>query len=156
MRNFTVKSTTNPYKRFRNKKTRLAVHDVKKLCKNHYSKTRRENRIATKRGAPYSHIAISHSLFLVCIGVVGAIVKKLINFSEGNRKQTQIHIWLGTVSTLQLCKKNPKTDWKTRCWSTSKNSANRIVKTVSMKTFAKKLSYQNSYKRLGPEESQKS
>ena len=90
------------------KKPRLAVHDVKKLCKYHYSKTRRENRIATKRGAPYSHIAIGHSLFLVCIGVVGAIDKKLFTFFEGNRKQTKIHIWQDTVFTLQLFKKFQK------------------------------------------------
>ena len=34
-----------------------------------------KNGIPTKRGAPYPHIAMGHSMFLVCIGVCGAIDK---------------------------------------------------------------------------------
>ena len=45
-----------------------------------------------ERGAPYPHIAMGHSMFLVCIGVSGAIDKQLFTFLEGKIKQTQFHI----------------------------------------------------------------
>ena len=52
---------------------------------------RRKNWIATKRGAPYLHIANGHYMFPVCIGVPAAIDKRFLTFFEGNRKQTQFH-----------------------------------------------------------------
>ena len=93
VRNFTVKSTTNPYKRFRNKQTRFAVHDLSKSYVNTTShKYVAKTKSQKKRGAPYPRNAIGHSFFLVCIGVYGAIDKQLFTFLEGNRKQTQFHI----------------------------------------------------------------
>ena len=39
---------------------------------------RRKNWIATKRGAPYPHIANGHYMFPVCIGASGAIDKHFL------------------------------------------------------------------------------
>ena len=87
------KFTTNPYKRFRSKQTRLVVHDVSKNYVNTTShKYVAKTESQQKRGTPYPHNAIGHSFFLVCIGVYGAIDKQLFTFLEGNRKQTQFHI----------------------------------------------------------------
>ena len=66
---------------------------------------RRINWIATKRGAPYPHIANGHYMFPVCIGASGAIDK---HFSERNRKETQFNVWQGRVFTLHLSKKIQK------------------------------------------------
>ena len=54
-----------------------------------------------------------------------------------------------------ICQRNPKTNWKTRRERTSTSSVHRNVKSFK-ENFSKKEFHWNSYKTLGPEESQKS
>ena len=121
VRKLTVKSTTNPYKRFRSKKRGLRS----KMCEKSYlnpnvhryvakteSQQREELQIRTLQTAtPFSSSASVSSQ------------QSINTFSEGKIKQTQFHIWQGRVFTLHLSKKNPKTNRKTRRLRTSKNSA---------------------------------
>ena len=113
VRKFTVKSRSNPYKRFRSKKRGLRS----KMCQKSYLKTNIHRYVAkteSQQRAPYLHNATGHSKFLNCISVSGTIDKQLFTFLEGNRKQTQFHIWQGRVFTLHLSEKNPKNNRKTR------------------------------------------
>ena len=91
VRKFTVKSKTNPYKRFRSKKRGLRS----RMCQKSYLKTNIHRYVAkteSQQRAPYLHIANGHYMFPVCIGVYGAIDKQIFTFLEGNGKQTQFHI----------------------------------------------------------------
>ena len=88
---FTVKSTTNPYKRFRSKKRGLRS----KICQKSYLKTNIHRYVAkteSQQRAPYLHIATGHSKLLICISVSGATDKHFFTFSEGKIKQTLFHI----------------------------------------------------------------
>ena len=101
------KFTTNPYRRFRSKQTRLAVHDESK----NYVNTTSHKYVAkteSQKRPPYLHIATGHSKFLICISNSGAIDKHFFTFSEGKIKQTQFYIWQGRVFTLHLSKKIQK------------------------------------------------
>ena len=112
-----------------------------------------KNWIPTKRGAPYPHIAMGHSMFLVCIGVSGAIDKHFFTFSEGKIIQTQFHIWQGRVFTLHLSKKIQKLIEKHEVREHLKNSVHRNVKNFN-ENFCKKQFHRNFYKTLSPEKSE--
>ena len=95
------KFTTNPYRRFRSKQTRLALHDESK----NYVNTTSHKYVAkteSQKRPPYLHIATGHSKFLICISNSGAIDKHFFTFSEGKIKQTQFYIWQGRVFTLHV------------------------------------------------------
>ena len=81
VRKFTVKSTTNPYKRFRSKKRGL----WSKMCQKSYLKTNIHRYVAkteSQQRAPYLHIATGQSKFLISISVSGAIDEHFFTFSE--------------------------------------------------------------------------
>ena len=115
VRKFTVKTTTNTYKRFRSKKRGLRS----KMCQKSYLKTNIHRYVAktkSQQRAPFLHIATGHSRFLICIAVCRAIDKQLFTFLEGNRKQTQFHIWQSRVFPIHLSKKIQKLNEKHEVW----------------------------------------
>ena len=127
--NFIGKTTTNPFKRFRSKNTRLVVHDVSKS----YVKTTSYQYVAKTESQQREEL---HNRTMqtatTCSPSASVPLEQSINtFSEGNIKQTQLCIWKGRVFTLHLSKQNPKTNWKTRCWSTLKNSVHHNVKSFN-------------------------
>ena len=156
MRKLTVKSMTNPYNSSEAKNKVCGTRCVIELCNYHWSYIRGKNWIATTRGAPCPHIANGHSLFLVSIGVVGAIDKQLIIFLDWNKNQLQIYIWPDRYFTSHPCKKTPKNWLKNTLEKILELNSPQERERISMTIFAKKQFYQNSNKRLGPEESQKS
>ena len=113
-----------------------------------------KNWIPTKREAPYPHIAMGHSMLLVCIGVCGAIDKQLFTFlevTENKRSFTSDKVEFSQ----NICLKKSKTTRKARSLRTSKNSVHHKVKSFN-ENFCKKQFHQKFYKTLGPEENQKS
>ena len=104
VRKLTVKSTKNLYKQFRSEKRALRSEMSHKT----HLKTNVHRYIAkteSQQRASYPHIAVGHSMFLVCIGVSGAIHKRIFDFSEEKIKKTHFHIWHDRVFTLHLSKK---------------------------------------------------
>ena len=111
VRKFTMKFTTNPYKQFRSKQTRLAVHDVSKSYVNttshkYIAKTESQQREELHTRTMQSVTSFSSS--------ASVSMEQSINiyslFSKETVKQTQFHICQGRVFTLHLSKKNPKTN----------------------------------------------
>ena len=106
------KFTTNPYKRFRSKQTRLPLHDESK----NYVNTTSHKYVAKTESQQRGELHIrTLQTAATCFPSASVPLEQSKNtFSEGNIKQTQFYIWQGRVCTLHLSKKSPKTNWKTR------------------------------------------
>ena len=90
-----------------------------KMCQKSYLKTNIHRYVAktkSQQRAPFLHIATGHSRFLICIAVCRAIDKQLFTFLEGNRKQTQFHIWQSRVFPIHLSKKIQKLNQNHEVW----------------------------------------
>ena len=91
-------------------------------------------------------------MFLVSIGVSGAIDKQIFPFFDWIKKQMQFYIWQGTAFTSKRAKKTQKLigkrdireHFKTQFIGTKKNSSND--------NYCKKEFHENSCVTLGPEE----
>ena len=125
-RKFTKESTKNPYKRFRSKKTRLAVHDVSRSCVNFASHKYVAKTESQQREKLHIHTLLTVTPFSWSSSV--PLEQSINTSSEGNMKETQFYIRKDRVFALHLSKKNPKTNWKTRRYRTSKNSGHRNIK----------------------------
>ena len=90
VRKFTVKFMTNPYKRFRSKQTRLAVHDVSK----NYVNTTSQKYVAKTESQQREELHIrTLQTETICSPSASVPLEQSINtFSEGNIKQTQFYI----------------------------------------------------------------
>ena len=132
VRKFTVKYTTNPYKRFRSKKKRGLRYTMCHKAISHQYVVKAESQQREELHNRTMQTATT------CSPSASVPLEQSINtFSEGIIKQTQLCIWKGRVFTLHLSKQNPKTNWKTRCWSTLKNSVHHNVKSFN-DNFGKK------------------
>ena len=84
-----------------------------------------------RKRAPYPHIAIGLSLFLVCIGVFGAINKQLITFSTGTKNnckftsgQVQFLHHICAKKFQQLVEKHVREHLRSQFTARKKNSFN--------------------------------
>ena len=85
-----LKFTTNPYKRFRSKQTRLAVHDVSKS----YAITTSHKYVAKAESQQREELQIRiFQTTTTCSPSTSVpLVQSINTFSEGNIKQTQFDI----------------------------------------------------------------
>ena len=111
-RKFTAKFTTNSYRRFRSKQTRLAVYDVSKS----YVSTTSHKYVAKNELQQRQELNIrTLQTAITCSPSALVPLEQSTNtFSGRNIKQTQFYIWKSSVPALYVFKKNPKTDWKSR------------------------------------------
>ena len=109
VRKFTVKYTTNPYKRFRSKKNEAC--DTRCVQKLSVIKTSQK---LNRKKREELHIRTLQTA-TTCSPSASVPLEQSINtFSEGNIKQTQFNIWHGRVFTPNVSHKNANTNWKTR------------------------------------------
>ena len=112
VRKFTLKSTTNPYKPIRSKKNVVCGT----RCFKKYVSTTSHKWVAKTEWQQREELHIrTLQTNTTCSPSASVPLEQSINsFSEGNIKQTQFNFWQCRVLTLHMCKKNPKTNWKTR------------------------------------------